>query len=458
MFQRMSSKVTLLGLALALAFGVLATSLFHNADAKSYSGPKVKNVILLIGDGMGPSYLTAYRYFKDDPATPKMEETAFDKYLVGMQSTYSYDKQEAVTDSAAAATAMSTGVKTYNGAIAVNMDREPVETVLEQAKKEGKATGLVTTVQINHATPASFGAHDVERHHYKAIADDYYDDLINGKHKVDVLLGGGTKYFIREDRNLVEAFKEDGYSYVTNRQELLKDQNDQVLGLFAEVEMPKMIDRPESVPSLKEMTVSAIDRLSQDKDGFFLMVEGGQIDWAGHANDIVGVMSEMQDFEAAFKAAIAFAKKNGHTLVVTTADHSTGGLTIGADGKYDWNPKPIKQAEKTPQFMAEQIANGAPVEETLDKYIGFDLTQEETQSVKAAEAESDGDPAAIHEAINTIFTERTNTGWTTSGHTGVDVPVYAYGPAAEKFSGKIDNTDIAKNIFDILQNGKQKKH
>ncbi|HEX6923562.1 MAG TPA: alkaline phosphatase [Bacillales bacterium] len=440
--------------ALALAFMALATGMFNNADAKGYHGPKIKNVILMIGDGMGPAYLTAYRYLKDDPSTPRMEPTAFDPYLVGMASTYSYDKQEAITDSAAAATAMSAGVKTYNGAIAVNMDRQPVETVLEQAKKNGKATGLVTTTQINHATPAAFGAHDVERHHYNAIADDYYDDLINGQHKIDVMLGGGQKFFKRDDRNLVKAFKEDGYSYVTTRKELMNDNNEQVLGLFAEVELPKMIDRPDSVPSLKEMTTSALDRLSQDKDGFFLMVEGGQIDWAGHANDIVGAMSEVKDFEKAFKAALEFAKEDGHTLVVVTADHSTGGLTIGADGKYDWNPEPIKKAERTPQFMAEQIANGAPVKETLDQYIEFDLTQEEIQSVKAAENQLDENPNAVHDAINKIFTERTNTGWTTHGHTGVDVPVYAYGPAAEMFAGRIENTKIAKNIFDILNNGK----
>ena len=122
------------------------------------------------------------------------------------------------------------------------------------------------------------------------------------------------------------------YSYVTNRDELLKDKNEQILGLFATGGIPKMIDRIRRYSIIEEMTTSAIDRLKKNKDGFFLMVEGSQIDWAGHDNDIVGAMSEMEDFEKAFKAAIEFAKKDKHTLVVATADHSTGGFSIGANG------------------------------------------------------------------------------------------------------------------------------
>lgn len=266
----------------------------------------------MIGDGMGVSYTSAYRYLKDNPNTKFVERTEFDKYLVGQQMTYPEDPAENITDSASAATAMAAGIKTYNAAIAVDNDGSEVKTVLEAAKAAGKATGLVATSEITHATPAAFGAHDEHRKNMNAIANDYYDELINGEHKVDVLLGGGTDLFIREDRNLVEEFKKDGYSYVTNCNELLKDQNEQVLGLFAARGLPKMIDRTEDIPSLEEMTKSAIKRLSKDKDGFFLMVEGSQIDWAGHDNDIVSAMSEMEDFERAFKAAIEFAKKDKH--------------------------------------------------------------------------------------------------------------------------------------------------
>ncbi|USK58677.1 alkaline phosphatase [Peribacillus asahii] len=433
-------------LALTSFTGSVSTA---EAKGENQNNAKVKNVIFLIGDGMGVSYTSAHRYLKDNPATKFAEKTTFDQYLVGQQMTYPEDPAQNVTDSASAATAMSAGIKTYNNAIAVDNDKTEVKTVLEAAKEKGKATGLVATSEITHATPASFGSHDISRKNMNAIADDYYDELINGKHKVDVLLGGGTDLFIRQDRNLVNEFKKDGYSYVTNRDGLLKNKDEQILGLFAPTGMPKMIDREKDTPSLEDMTQSAIDRLKQDKDGFFLMVEGSQIDWAGHDNDIVGAMSEMEDFEKAFKAAIEFAKKDKHTLVVATADHSTGGYSIGADGIYNWFGEPIKAAKRTPDFMAQQIVDGASVEETLKQYIDLDLTDKEIQSVKTA-AETKN-YTNIDNAIENIFNERSHTGWTTGGHTGEDVPVYAFGPSSEKFAGQVDNTDHAKIIFDLLK-------
>lgn len=450
--KKVKKKLLPLAVMTTVAIGSLGGN-YLTTEAKEPKGnnAEIKNVIFLIGDGMGVSYTTAYRYLQDDPETKFADRTEFDKYLVGQQMTYPEDPDQNVTDSAAAATAMAAGIKTYNNAIAVDNDGSKVKTILEAAKEQGKATGLVATSEITHATPASFGSHDENRHNMNAIADDYYDELINGEHKVDVLLGGGADLFIRNDRNLVEEFKEDGFSYVTNKDELLKDSNDQILGLFAKRGLPKMIDRTDDIPSLEEMTTSAIDRLSRDKDGFFLMIEGSQIDWAGHDNDIVSAMSEMEDFEKAFAAAIEFAKKDKHTLVVATADHSTGGYSIGANGIYNWFGKPINAAKRTPDFMANAIANGADVEETLKEYIELDLTTTEIQSVKKAATKKEID---IDNAIEKIFDTRTNTGWTTGGHTGEDVPVYAYGPASERFAGQIDNTDNAKIIFDILYKGR----
>ena len=424
------------------------------AQVENNNNADIKNVIFLIGDGMGVSYTSAYRYFKDNHNTPEVETTEFDKYLVGQQMTYPEDPEQNITDSASAATAMSAGVKTYNAAIAVDNDKSKVKTVLEAAKEKGKATGLVATSEITHATPAAFGAHNENRKNMNAIADDYYNELINGKHKIDVLLGGGKTNFERPDVNLADAFKKDGFSYVTNKEQLLKDKNNQILGLFATGGLPKMIDRTEDIPSLEEMTTSAIDRLNKNKNGFFLMVEGSQIDWAGHDNDIVGAMSEMEDFEKAFKAAIEFAKKDKHTLVVATADHSTGGFSIGANGIYNWFGKPVQAAKRTPAFMADEIAKGADVEKTLKSYIDqnlLPLTDAEIQSVKNAGKKS----SDISTAIKTIFNKRSYTGWTTGGHTGEDVPVYAFGPSKERFAGQVDNTDHAKIIFDILSNGKK---
>lgn len=420
-----------------------------NSHGKSHEKGKVKNVIFLIGDGMGTSYTSAYRYMKDNGDSKFTNGTAYDPYLIGQQMTYPEDPDQNITDSASAATAMSAGIKTYNNAIAVDNDESEVKTVLEVAKEKGKATGLVATSEITHATPASFGAHDISRKNMNAIADDYYDELIDGEHKVDVLLGGGTSLFERADRNLTEEFEKDGYSYVTDREALLSNDDEQVLGLFAPGGLPKMIDREESVPSLADMTTSAIDRLNKDKDGFFLMVEGSQVDWAGHDNDIVGAMSEMQDFEAAFAAAIEFAKKDKNTLVIATADHSTGGFSIGSDGIYNWFGEPIKAAKRTPDFMAQQIVDGAGVEETLSEFIDLELTSEEIGAVKkAAETKK---LRQIDDAIEEIFNERSHTGWTTGGHTGEDVPVYAFGPSSDKLAGNIENTEMAKVVFDLLK-------
>ncbi|MGN7469596.1 alkaline phosphatase [Brevibacillus sp. SAFN-007a] len=438
----------------ALSSLAVATVLFglHPGPVQASAAP-AKNVIFLIGDGMGTAYTTAYRYLKDDPSTPVMEPTEFDNYLVGAQMTYAEDDKQNITDSASAATAMSSGVKTYNNAIAVDNDKSEVETVLERAKKVGKSTGLVATSEITHATPAAFGAHDESRKNMDAIANDYYDLRINGKHSVDVLLGGGLSNFVRKDRNLTEEFKKDGYSYVTTKQELLNDKNDKILGLFATGGMDKMIDRTDKTPSLEDMTKAAIERLSKNKDGFFLMVEGSQIDWAGHDNDIVAAMSEMEDFEKAFKAAIDFAKKDGNTLVVATADHSTGGLSVGAKEEYNFLAGPIKAAKRTPDFLSAEIAKGANVEETLKTYIDLPLTPEEMASVKKAAATKK--QVDIDNAIEAIFDKRSFTGWTTGGHTGEDVNVYAYGPGKEQFAGLIDNTHHAEVIFAILGQAKK---
>ena len=407
-----------------------------------------KNIIFLIGDGVGTSYTSAYRYLQDDPTARLTDDMSFDSYLVGQQMTYPEDEHQNITDSASAATAMAAGIKTYNNAIAVDNDESEVKTVLEAAKEQGKATGLVASSEITHATPASFGAHDISRRNMNAIADDYFDERIDGEHKIDVLLGGGTKLFDRTDRDLTEEFQESGYGYVTSKEELLDNNDGQVLGLFAEGGLPKMIDREDSVPSLEDMTRSAIDRLKQDEEGFFLMVEGSQVDWAGHDNDIVAAMSEMEDYDRAFQAAIEFAKQDENTLVVATADHSTGGFSIGADGIYNWFAEPILAAQRTPDFMAAEITQGAGVEETLERYIDLELSEEEITSVKKAADE--GEYLDIDNAIERIFDKRSHTGWTTGGHTGEDVPVYAYGPESQKFAGQLDNTNHAGIIFELM--------
>lgn len=436
-----------------VASSVIAFTAFtatnEDAEAKSKKKETPQNIIFLIGDGMGNSYTSAYRYLQNTPSKQFLSQTTLDRYLIGQQMTYPEDPAQNVTDSASAATAMSAGVKTYNNAIAVDNDRQNVKTVLERAKELGKSTGLVATSEITHATPAAFGAHDESRKNMDAIADDYFDERVKGKHKIDVLLGGGKSNFVRTNRDLTKEFKQAGYNYVTDLESLQKNKKGQLLGLFADGGLPKKIDRSADVPSLANMTDAALKQLSTNKKGFFLMIEGSQIDWAGHDNDIVGSMSEMADFDAAFKRAIAFAKKDKNTLVVATADHSTGGFSIAAGGDYNWKPEAIKAFTKTPDYIAQQIVDGANVEQALKQYIQLDLTNKEIDSVK--QAATSNKLTTIDNAIEAIADQRSNTGWTTGGHTGEDVNVYAYGPHASDFAGQIDNTDQAKLIFKLLE-------
>ncbi|GIN84704.1 alkaline phosphatase 3 [Heyndrickxia sporothermodurans] len=409
----------------------------------------LRNIIFMIGDGMGVSYTSAYRYMKNQDPFEQVKRTSFDPYLVGQQMTYPNDPFLNITDSAAAATALATGVKTYNGAISVNRELKKLRTILEAAKENGKLTGIIATSEITHATPAAFGSHNTDRNNMNEIANSYFDERMNGKHKIDLLLGGGEEFFVRKDRDLSKEFMNDGYSYITNRSELLKNKNHKLLGLFAKREIPKMIDRPKNIPSLEEMAHTAIQCLNQHSNGFFLFIEGSQIDWGGHNHDIVSVMSEITDFEKAFNCAINFARTDEHTLVIATADHSTGGFTIGANGHYYWNSETIGAFKRTPGYLANELLLGANLNDILLKYTDCLFTSDEVKNIE--EAIQTYKPEKIENAFKTIIDKRTNTIWTTDGHTGEDVPIYAYGPYKENFAGLLDNTDIAKCLFEIIE-------
>ena len=435
-------------------------------DAIAFGNTKnPKNVIFMVGDGMGPSFNTAYRYYKNKPGAKKMTPTAFDKYLKGTNRTYSNDPKENVTDSAAGGTAFATGHKTYNGSISVDNDKKPLKSVLEYAKEQGKSTGLVTTAEVTDATPAVYAAHVDDRDKKDEIAQQFYNDKINGQHKVDVLLGGGSKYFGKENGHLTEKFQKDGYDYVTNKTDLANSKSDQVLGLFAEKNMPLQIDAPQQNPLLADMEESALSKLEKNDKGFFLMVEGASIDKSGHPNDITGVMSEMSGFDKAFQNAIDYAKNHKDTLVVATADHSTGGLSIAKGKDYVWNPDAIHKMKHSGSYMTEQIAKGKDPETVINEGYGVDFPEKQLDKVKEAakelkdvtdKAKDDKDPkiaeatTQLQDAIQKPINDESHTGWTTYGHTGEDVNTYAYGPGADKFRGNIDNTDSAKNIFDFF--------
>lgn len=428
-----------LSLLISSMFAVSLPSLAHQQAPT--------NVIFMIGDGMGPAMTTGYRYFIDNPTTKDVETTVFDDLLVGMASTYP-DDDTVVTDSAAAATALATGVKSYNGAIAVDTHKQPLRTMLQQAKSQGMLTALVATSQINHATPASFAAHNESRRNYDAIANDYIDVKVDGKLPVDLLLGGGVQYFDRSDRNLVSEFKAAGYDYITDLAQLTTIRKPQTLGLFAPAGMDSAINSAEPL-RLSKMANAAL-KVLDPKQGFFMMIEGSQIDWCAHSNDIVCAMHEMDDFAHAITTVKAYIDANPNTLLVVTADHSTGGVTLGRDGKYEWRTQVVKEFSKSGDYIAQQLASAADLSAEWSRYASTPLSKDELAQLVQAKTNSK-DKNALAAAVKSIIDIRTNTGWTTGGHTAVDVQVFAYGKGAEQFAGHVDNTDIAKKLFEVIK-------
>jgi len=307
-----------------------------NSDYPVINHRNVKNVILLIGDGMGFNQILAGRI----RAVGAMNKLYMDKLPVsGVQFTHADD--QLITDSASSATAISTGYKTKNGIIAMTPDSMSLPTLLELSQEKNKAVGLVTTVQSTHATMASFGAHIINRNMQAAIAEQFV------KSDIDVILGGGRSYYIpqnmpgsdrKDDRDILWEFADAGYTVASTFEELMAAGNGKLLGLFSIDEMKNV--RPE--PSIEEMVRKAIENLSVDEDGFFLMVEGGQIDWGAHDNDFEYMIREFIAFDWAVKTAVEFAIQDNTTLVVVTADHETGGLILTGNGmwgeglEYNW--------------------------------------------------------------------------------------------------------------------------
>lgn len=450
----------------------------------------IKNIIMVIADGMGPAYITAYRNFADDPTTENVERIVFDSHYVGNATTYPAKISGYITDSAAAATALATGVKTYNDAISVDVNKLPVETVLERAKKLGKKTAVVVTSQINHATPASYLTHNEFRNNYNEIADSYIDNGI----KADVYLGGGWKYFIRKDRNLVNEFKAAGFQYIDKYQDLATLSTDKpVLGLFGKTGLPWALD-DENPHRLSTMTKSAIKQLEnyqpknnllKNNNGFFMLIEASQVDWAGHGNDIASAMHEMDDLAKTFVYLEKYVSNHPDTVVILTADHSTGGLSIGRKtaaenpnirSGYLWQPEILRTMKVSPETFAKHFEKKDLSINEMNELLNFELTQQEFEQLQTSkknaastvkafnnttkESSKNKYPPTVYRLIaktlKNIIDVKTNTGWggisSSSTHTGVDVPVYVIGSEKQRFSGAIDNTDIAKQIFMLLEN------
>lgn len=328
---------------------------------------KPQNVILLIGDGMGLSQVyasyTVNNSFLNILTFP----------VIGLSKTNSLS--DYVTDSGAGGTAISTGKKTKNGCIAVDSVGNKLTTLVELSEAKGLSTGIISTSAITHATPASFVAHCIDRDKYETIAEFYPTS------GVDVFIGGGLDHFTKrkDKQNLVAAFEKNGYSVYTKLSDYSKVETNNVVVLAAPEHMAKESNgRGDFLP---EAVQKCINQLNSKNKGFFMMAEGSQIDWGGHANDLDYITSETIDFDKAVGIALAFAKENKNTLVIVTADHETGGLTL-PDGD-------LKKASVKGKFS-------------------------------------------------------------TFHHTAMPVPVYAYGPGAELFTGFYENVEIFAKISALL--------
>ncbi len=273
----------------------------------------------MVGDGMGLSEVSASLFYKDAASN-------FERFpVVGLIKTSSSDNL--ITDSAAGATAFASGVKSYNGAIGVDSDSTEVKTIVEHVSERNIATGVIATSSITHATPASFYAHSTSRSEEEKIAA----YLPNSG--IDFFAGGGLQFFNKrtDGVDLLSEFTKNGFTVDTTSVKTIAD--DKQGFLLAQKGMPTMETRGDFLPKATQL---ALDQLSKNEGGFFLMIEGSQIDWGGHDMDADYLIAELLDFDSTIGTVLDFADSNGETLVIVTADHETGGFTLSSErGNYN---------------------------------------------------------------------------------------------------------------------------
>jgi alkaline phosphatase len=285
---------------------------------------KAKNIIFMVGDGMGITQISSGLYSNNNQLHLERINT------IGLHKCYAYD--DLITDSAAGATAFACGIKTYNGAIGVGPDTIPVQTILEEAELKGLKTGMIATSTIDHATPASFAAHNKYRKNYEEIVLDFLDS------GCEILIGGGQKSFDRremDDRNLTKEFTKNGYTVVSHVDKTINEIDmtavEKLLYYTADSSPLPAAQGRDYLKPASELSINHLNK--NNEDGFFLLIEGSQIDWGGHANDANMIITEMIDFDNTIGAVLDFAEKDGNTLVVITADHETGGFAIQKGSK-----------------------------------------------------------------------------------------------------------------------------
>jgi alkaline phosphatase len=422
-----------------------------SADATRKSSEntgKARNVIFMVSDGMNMGALTLARRFSTEVngrETPWMTLYRERPVVRALMETASASSM--VTDSAAAASAWGSGKRVKNGVLNVDPDTgkllTPMHTVLQAA---GRRTGLVTTATITHATPAGFAANVNDRGKEEEIAKQYLE------RKVDVLLGGGQKFFNAELRGKYAAA---GYDFVETRDALKTLPNNvlkPILGLFSSSYIPFSIDRnnvPEltaKIPTLSEMAKVALDRLQHASNGFFLMIEGARIDHAGHANDAAASIHDQLAFEDALTMVLDFVDKNPDTLLILTTDHGCGGIQmngVSADAKQGIAPGlynatneyflRLKNFQRSTEWMKQakvDALSGPKLAEALKQYTGLTLTEDQ---IKAAQG---------FKGMPDVVKAHTGVGWTSGNHTGDLVEFCAYGPGSNLFTPFLLNREV----------------
>lgn len=439
---------------------------------------QAKYVFYFIGDGMGLNQVnTTEMYLGEQQGRIGTEPLCFASFPVaGMATTFS--ASNSITDSSAGGTALATGVKTYNGAIGVDANKERVMSVAERAKRAGKKVGVTTSVSIDHATPAAFYGHQPDRSMYYEIA------LQLPEAGFDFYAGSGflkpARTFDKKDApSIYPIFEQAGYTIARGLDEYKAKADDAGKMILMQKEgansssLPYAIDRREGDLTLAQITESAIDFLSRDnKKGFFLMVEGGKIDWACHSNDPATMVKEVIDMDNAVRVAYEFYKKHPkETLIVITADHETGGLALG-NSNYTLNLKTLDCQKQSTDLLSRALtdlrkskgnkATWEDVKALLTERMGFwgELTPTwEQEKMLRDEFESSfvRNKVVFEESLYSkteplaavakkVLSQMSKLGWTTGSHSAEYVPVFAVGAGSKLFMGKMDNTDIPKRI------------
>ena len=472
--KRAGSAIARLWLLLCgctLAF-LLAGCASTGAQSDATRAPK--NIIILFGDGAAATQWELGRYtshaLRNKPFA--ITDVVLKQGTVGLLTVHSADSF--VTDSAAAATAMSTGYKTNNGMAGVTPDGAAVKTVMEAAKARGKRIGLVTTAAVHDASPSAFSVHAKSRREAQSIVDQYLEL------EPDVLLGGGRDYFLpegkghgrrKDGRDMLAAFSARGYQVVQEPAALRNATGRRLVGLFADQDLDFEIDRePKEQPSTAEMTAAALRVLAaENPNGFVLFVENEGIDTAGHQNDAAALMRDLWALDDAVQVALDFQKRApDETLIIVTGDHETGGLSVSYALR---DLSSLSSANRFyPADVHLQMVNGIrmsinraarllgrkPSGEMLDKVLaegfpGFRLDADVRAAILEGRALDRNVFYVPQGALARMVSRQTGFYWGTSAHTTEPVVVGALGPGAALFGGYMDNTDFGKLLHGLIE-------